>query len=91
MIEEEQCAIYISKMAETEGWQIIFKWIQSRIDALTIKILSGESNVSIGNVVKNKVGTKTEITIINLIKDNDQAEIKTWKLLLDKISKANKG
>lgn len=72
-------------MAEGEGWKVISAWINSRIENLTNKILSGESDVSVGSVVHKKRIKGLDMAIVNIIKDSDRHEVMTWKLLFRKI------
>ena len=83
-------ATAIVRMAETEGFMILKEWIDNRISILTNKILAGESDIRVDSIVKSKKGTKLDITVLNISKDADRQEIKTWKLLLDKIASSNK-
>lgn len=86
MTAEQQEAAEIVRMTETVGYKILCDWIKSRIHTLTGRILSGESDIHVESVVKQKTGTKIDITVLNMSKDSDRHEIKTWKLLLDKIA-----
>lgn len=83
-------AANVARMAEHEGWKVLSAWINGRMETLTGRILAGESDIHVESVVKQKTGTKVDITVLNLTKDADRHEIKTWKLLLSKINEYEK-
>lgn len=90
MSAEQDNAADVVRMAESAGWKVISAWINGRIETLTGRILAGESDIRVESVVKQKTGTKVNITVLNMTKDTDRHEIKTWKLLLGKISEFEK-
>ena len=83
-------ATAIVRMSESEGFLVLKEWIDNRISILTNKILSGESDIRVDSVVKSKKGAKLDITVLNISKDADRQEIKTWKLLLDKVASSSR-
>ena len=83
-------AANVVRMVEGAGWQIILSWINGRIETLTGRILAGESDIHVESVTKQKTGTKVDVTVLNMTKDADRHEIKTWKLLFSKISEYEK-
>lgn len=78
-------AVAVTRMADSDGFKILLTWINGRINTLSSRVLSGESDISVESVVKQKTVKKIDITVLNLSKDSDRHEIKTWKLLLSKI------
>lgn len=83
-------AANVVRMSQSDGYKILLSWINGRIETLTGKILSAESDVSIASVTKQKVGNKLDMTIVSLLKDSDRHEIRTWKLLFAKIQEFEK-
>ena len=78
-------AANVVRMTQEDGFKVIKAWIDSRIETLTGKILSGESDVSVASVNKQKLGKTLDITTVCLLKDSDRHEIRTWKLLFSKL------
>lgn len=75
----------ITKTLSTDGGQDILGWVKKRIDLLTERVLTQESDITLGEIKTDKT-KKTNITIINMNKDYEKHEIKVWQMFLKKIT-----
>ena len=75
----------VSRIMAMDGGKILVNWIKTRMDMIHSNLISGESDITIGSIEKRAVD-KTELTIINVVKDGAKNELRTLKLLLSKIA-----
>jgi hypothetical protein len=85
-MSDKDDAAEVVRMAETAGYKVLMDWIDSRIANLTLKILSGQGDVEVSKVDRQKVGAKLDLTIVSVTKDKDRHEVLTWNALKAKIA-----
>ena len=97
MSEKDELALsqleekHIQKMAQMEGWQILKRKYEERIEALMNRVLSSSDTGSIETTETKKVGDKTYITIIQINRDEFKHEIKFIKALFARVKDSEEG
>jgi hypothetical protein len=80
MEDEVSIATSITSIMKTEAWKDFEGYIDQRINTLQGRLIDGESGIEIGEI---KVAN-TKVTIVPVIKDSIQVEIRVLRRLKKK-------